>query len=217
MQLLDASVGHPRCWLTAVLSDFQWARTKLPAWRFDGLPPDADIGEIFGWILPRTNAWRASLRHLWRCVSGRAAQSNLPPDAIPGPPTHKCRLCGFTCDSRHSLASHLALRHRLTAKVQFFTRGSFCQGCSLNFHTRTRLLKHLTKSSPSCRRFLFTHGRHHSLAVQCKLAEDERIRLRSSKGRGRLDKLPAVPGTAVTDLGDDDSNDELLFYLDDFL
>ena len=34
LQLLDASVGHSRCWLTAVLSDVQWARSRLPAKHF---------------------------------------------------------------------------------------------------------------------------------------------------------------------------------------
>ena len=50
-----------------------------------------------------------------------------------------------------------------------------------------------------------------------KLAEEEGVRLRILKGRGRIDKLPARLETAAIDLGGDSYDDELLLYLDDFL
>ena len=76
---------------------------------------------------------------------------------------------------------------------------------------------HRTLAWMACRAFLFSHCRHHSLAENERLTDAERIRLRESRGRGHLGRLPATVGAVAIDLEGDSSEEELLFYLDDFL
>ena len=216
LQLLDASVGQPRCWLTALSSDFAWALSKLPAHLLQPLSSDSDIAALFTWISKNGRRWKTILKRLWTATCGKGAAGDLPSAQAQQDPNFACKLCQFSCGTRHALAAHLARRHRLMSKISFFVRDSVCMACHVQFHTRTRLLKHLTKSSPSCRGFHLTHCRRTSLREHDLLASGERKRFRSSKGRGHL-RVPARPGSVPIDLGGESSEDELLFYLDDFL
>ena len=215
--LLDASVGDHRCWIQTVLSDLAWARTRLAPSDLEGLDADPEPCHFMQWLAAKGNAWRHVLRRLWHLSAGDGAAQDLPTGTVPAVSRETCRLCGFACSTKHSLASHLAIKHHLKQKIHFLVRSTVCPACSMDFHTRTRLLKHLSRSSPACRVFVQTHSRHCSIAEQDQLADAEKRRLRASKGRGRLDRLPAKAGVVEPVPLADSSDEELLFYLDDFL
>ena len=184
----------PSMLVVGIMHGLRWARGKLNSSDFAGLAEDPEPCHFMQWLSCKGNAWRHVLRRLWHCTAGEGAAQDLPFSEASAGSSEACRLCGFTCATKHSLASHLAIKHHLKQKIHFLIRGTVCPACSMDFHTRTRVLKHLSRSSPACRIFVHKHSRHCSMTEQDQLAEAERRRLRASRGRGRLDRLPAQAG-----------------------
>ena len=57
--------------------------------------------------------------------------------------THACHYCGQTFLQAGALGSHLAKVHQQPAETRRLARGSVCQVCMRDFHSTTRLRRHL--------------------------------------------------------------------------
>ena len=132
---------------------------------------------------------------------------------------HTCRLCKRAFKGKRGLAAHVALVHGLRSRFRGLVRGTQCFACNFEFHTRSRLIKHVQRYSAGCRRFSLAHVARQDLVAQQEADSAERLRLRESRGRGRLDRAVAHLGNAtLVPLADDQSEEDApMFFLEDFL
>ena len=91
----------------------------------------------------------------WAVTKSQAAMVTLWP----------CVECGVDCGSRQQLAVHTSRKHGLNTSIRAWVRGTCCEVCLVEFHTRDRLVAHLAYRSEICRLNV--------LRVQQPLSDDE--------------------------------------------
>ena len=192
LSVLDAAVGNSACWLTALMEDIVWARSRVPDTAFHGLPFDADVGQVFSWLNSCHGKWPARLQLLWDHAANHPLQEDFMQRQDLDKVAKCCPLCQCTLKGRQGLAAHLARKHNLHLYTHRLIRGTRCGACGLELHTRTRLICHVQKRSPNCKRYLIRHCRPLSKAECQVLDNEERLRKKATKEAGRLDRAPAV-------------------------
>ena len=117
------------------------------------------------------------------------------------------------------MAAHVALVHGLRSKFRRLVRGTQCFACNFQFHTRSRLIKHVQRYSAACRNFYLEHVARQDLRSEQEADVAQRQRLRGSRGRGRLDRAVACveAATLVPLAGEEGDEDAPLFFLEGFL
>ena len=73
---------------------------------------------------------------------------------------YTCYACAYTASTKQAMAIHYAKQHRHTVRPKTRVRGSTCQACMKDHHTRTKLLKHLHKAKDRAAALLGTLLRH---------------------------------------------------------
>ena len=162
-------------------------------------------------------AWHGKLSKLWDVSCQMVSEDLRPPPPNALEPL-ACKLCRQVCKGRRGLAAHTALRHGLRSKFRRLVSGTQCVACGVQFHTRSRLLKHVQRYNAVCRRFYLEYVAHVSAAEQDDADRSERLRLKGSRGRGRFDRAVAIKhGAPVIPLAESDSEEAPLFVLEDFI
>ena len=205
--LLEAAVGSSRCWLSDVEADVRWCRELSPH-LFPGLPVDGDVAALWKHVA------RGSSRHLLMAKVRALAVEHSADDLRPPPANalspHTCSLCKRVFKGKRGLAAHVALVHGLRSKFKGLVSGTQCCACNFEFHTRSRLIKHVQRYSAGCRRFYLTHVARQGLDAQQEADNAERLRLKESRGRGRLDRAVAhLSAATLVPLADDQSEEDV--------
>ena len=215
LALLEAHVGEERCWLSEVLSDVSWARGRVHSRMWDGLPEEPDLAQLFAWLALHASTWPRLLQLLWRATAGQPSVEDFVSHQQSRMVERSCNLCGMLCKGKRGFANHLALQHGLHSHSHSLVRGTVCEGCGVQFHTRSRLLRHVHRYSPRCRRFLLRFCRPLTREESRQADLAERLRKRHSKGVGNLDRVPTVqsqvPCLLLADSGSE-SEGELRLY-----
>ena len=203
-ELLEASIGAQRCWLTEILDDWQWLRGLLSL----SIPGDQeDVSIALGYLAGRTSQLSAWVRRAWykSCANWAFCEIVVPRT---GPMiVHQCPFCCAKLRGKAGLAGHLALKHGLRSKARFLVRTATCPACLKCFHTRSRLLFHLQRSSPKCFSSLCATETLLSNQVVRELDSQERNRCKKGRRRSMADRRPVVqtdapmPTTPVNEEG----------------
>merc|ERR1711884_210723 len=75
------------------------------------------------------------------------------PRPIPLPVTYHCYECGRSFRTKQALAVHAFNKHGQRRNIRRKVAGGMCCSCLMQFHTRIRLLNHLTEKSPICHEY----------------------------------------------------------------
>ena len=215
MHLLEAAVGHRRCWLVDVRDDVAWmcVRLSVPS----PFASDADLSDMWSWVSARIDSWHGLLVKLWQ-EAARSPDVDVRPPPASGLHPVGCRICKRQFKGKRGLAAHVAPKHGLRSRFRGLVSGTQCAACQVQFFTRSRLLKHVQRYSAGCRLFYLNFVARARRELTQEADGLERARLRQTRGRGRLDRAAArvERATAVT-LAASDSEEEQLFYLEDLL
>ena len=65
--------------------------------------------------------------------------------------SHSCAMCDYSTDSIQALSWHEYTSHGLRHPMRDHIDGTVCIACLSDFHTRERVITHVTASSPRCR------------------------------------------------------------------
>ena len=209
MALLEAHVGEDCCWLQELYDDVLWARNRVPSRVWEDLPVAPDLAELFRWLASHASTWPVLLQRLWRLAASAPQPGDFVSHHEARLVTRPCTLCGAVCKGKRGLANHLALQHGLRSHSRRLIRGTVCHCCGVQFHTRSRLLRHVHRYSPRCGAFLRQFCRPLTREASARADREELIRKRQSRGIGNLDRIPSVQcALPCLSLGDSSSESE---------
>ena len=156
LQLLESAVGNPHCWLSAASKDLDWLVSLRPTPTAVSLL-DRSWPALLDCLRQRPALMSSLLRSAWGVAVCRVQSS----DILAFEPIQngcvQCPQCGFKAKDKRGLHTHLAIRHGRKIEARYFARGRQCEACMKLFANRARLVKHWSKSSPSCLQFMRTH------------------------------------------------------------
>ena len=176
LQLLHAASAARGSWVSSVVSDLEWLAVCSPDLRMMPSSPlpvwckmvQADRGLVrralvnavakFGHILPP--------RSTSRTVDGSLS-------------VWPCEVCGKSFPSCQALQAHRSRQHWLLSDIRWYLRGTQCEVCALECHTRYHIIEHVGHKSPTCRLNYILRGQRmgpgETLALDA--AETERVRI----------------------------------------
>ena len=97
----------------------------------------------------------------------------------------RCSMCSYVCKDVKGMNWHLFKDHQMKQPLRKQIATTVCLACSTEFHSRTRVLRHISRSSPRCRLFYGSIGDID--VVLCKELDDEELII--SKARDRMQRM----------------------------
>ena len=150
--VLESDLGSCRCWFSDVWCDVLWVVSHVPR---HGLGLHSASEKLAG--LQELGRHPASLRRLVKRLWLRASWGQAERDVVQvqhnmhgDEELRDCSLCGHACRGKRGLAAHLSLQHKVLSLPKFYLTSTVCPCCALDFHSRKRALKHLSRGSPTC-------------------------------------------------------------------
>ena len=138
--VLESGIGGGKCWLSATTSAIQWTAATLPRHFPSGWQQSPDGVEVYAWITENHAA-----------CSPLFCEAKAPPlCAI------TCPICSFVAKNATGLTAHLAHSHGMRSLSRRLAD-------STNFWTRTRVLRHIrrsTKCLEALQAWSFCSGKH---------------------------------------------------------
>ena len=107
---------------------------------------------------------------------------------LPNP--FSCNWCGKAFNKLSDLKSHCALRHGYRNCARRFAVGTTCRCCLKQFHTRPKLIKHLTSGRPQCLQNLVA-SRHPLLLDEVAQLDSEDLKNTKAAKRAGIAQLEA--------------------------
>ena len=110
-----------------------------------------------------------------------------------------CQICDVAFDSPAALASHCTRRHWHVCEARWYVRGTLCPVCCLECHTRSRVVQHISHSSPVCLANLCLRGvcLTWEEVVVLDQAELDRVRSCHAKAHPAAAFRPSLPDQPV--------------------
>ena len=104
-----------------------------------------------------------------------------------------CEACGKSFPSRQAMEVHRSRKHWLMSEIRWYLRGTECEVCALECHTRYHIIEHVAHKSPICRANYLLRGQR--LEPDFVLAFDsaETERGRACRQQSRNPRRLAVP------------------------
>ena len=107
---------------------------------------------------------------------------------------HTCTDCGRQLASNCGLAVHMARVHGVRRPAPSYAgRDGICSSCKRGFHTRLRLVHHLSYSSPQCLEWCMLHREPMTDQDREVLDREDADQRRKDKREGRSFLATAVP------------------------
>ena len=156
LHLLEGTIGSSQCWLSEAMSDVRWLVDLRPtpnALTLRGL----DVHELFITLQGQPTSLPGLLKPAWFCSVKAITSQDFVQFADSARTSEHCHLCGKVCKGRQGLQVHLARKHGVLMAARFYAPDHTCQACRKAFANRERVLKHLSRRSPACLRFLQLH------------------------------------------------------------
>ena len=111
---------------------------------------------------------------------------------------HACDSCSVVFASPQALGLHKRRVHGFMNPIRRMIWGSCCPICALEFHSRPRLIQHISYDSPSCRSdFLESEPLELSVEVTRTLDARDAVTSRANRRAGLPERqavVPAMPG-----------------------
>ena len=111
-------------------------------------------------------------------------------------PTYLCYDCGYTCAKSKAWHKHRERVHGHVPPEALVVPATqtACNACCKNFHTRVRLLWHLSHGSPGCYDVLLEHSQSHISRDEAILAATaDRLLAKEMRKQGQQKKLAILP------------------------
>ena len=122
-----------------------------------------------------------------------------------------CPSCKKTFSTITGLSVHQRHKHKAVAQARYFAKGSQCEACMKEFHTRPRLIVHLQYSGTSCLRELAAQGQPMTEEARIQMDEADRTVCQQVRKTGRpteaMRKL-YLPPPALDEDDDDREGDK---------
>ena len=106
---------------------------------------------------------------------------------------HVCEVCNKGFASTKCLGAHRWQSHGLRNPIANWIKGTQCLRCNVEYHTRARLLGHLTWSSPLCSLALSRSGPPLSLLEVGREELQEQVRQQALRAQGRSRRWAELP------------------------
>ena len=151
--LTEFEVG-PKSFLLCILGDLQYLWSRLYVYR--NFPdPALDFKPWKSLILDLPTTFLNS-------IDNQALTESQRPPAPPPPPSTAplifvCHKCGSKKGCKHELSAHLWISHGIKIPLRSKVDTTHCLACLTQFHTRTKLLAHISYRCKSCAYFYDHH------------------------------------------------------------
>ena len=143
---LQQLLQHPSSWSSLVCDDLKWAHNV--SCKLSGLPPPCD--DIRSWesfITSFPRQWNTIITQITSEIPFDCDQSHseavVPIDCF-------CPECDRVFHSVHALNGHRMRVHGYRVPARAYIEGSICPTCLWQFHSRPRLLYHMSHTSSKC-------------------------------------------------------------------
>ena len=231
MAMLDAEGS----WWSQVNDDMSWMRQQL--WLVAGLPDPHENPVPWEDIIAHANGttWRKYIQQLRRVLAirnrteayvelcTRRMKRMLGTEdsfAATPPAPHldfACDICGAWFSSHAALATHRYGKHRIKASVRTLVSNVTCAACLKNFHTRHRIIAHLSKCH-RCREHYYLRGTTPLSADEANALDDAEAnhatKLRTQGQATGAQQLPVVQAAGPMHCIDDATDDmNILDYI----
>ena len=214
-------LGRKGSWITAVKDALRWVKRHCRL--VDDLPDPSDSAALGAWVCfieGNQRAWkhyvgraacaataaRAAIRSAERDAADiiaaiKEARGEARPAADAGPgeasPNLSCSVCDKSFRSLRGLRSHEVCAHGARHPLRRRVAGSVCQACGLQVHTRPRLIYHVTRAVPLCRRWYARHAPAMSDDLVRELDARDRAASKVLRKRGRGIKWACLPAVRI--------------------
>ena len=156
--------SHPESWLATVLGNLNALAEVFPKWEE---MKGCGLSEWVQLIIGVGKSWKKmvlqALSHpavlnvsFWyihelKHASLVTEQSNI---AAPIQSRFYCSVCDCSCKTVQGLSWHMFDKHGRKSDLRNYIPGTYCPACLYQFHSRERVIRHATRSSPRCHRVI---------------------------------------------------------------
>ena len=153
LQLLEGTIGSSTCWVAEAMADVQWLISLRPVPSALELQ-ELEVSELFTALQGKPTC----ISHLLAPAWGHSARAICYADFVHFKESARvsvcCPECGHVCKGKQGLHVHLARRHGVLTPARYYAPSHQCLACKKIFATRERVIKHLSRRSPACLRYL---------------------------------------------------------------
>ena len=141
-------VGSKSCWIELVISDLEFVWFSSDSLHSGMANPRSHLQQWINAFAEAPVHWKNTFRRICKGMKGKNCPSPpLSSTASPSPAaltTHHCGQCEFSCSTIQQLYSHKFNLHGYVNPIRLRMKSSICVACNVQFHSRGRLLRHLT-------------------------------------------------------------------------
>jgi len=155
-----------------------------------------DCAKLRLWSKTLNESLARGARPPYDIMTNRAEAQPSPSDPLPNISRLICYDCGFTCDTSKAWHKHREREHGHISPEAFVvpSHQTTCNACCKQFHTRVRLLWHLSHASPRCHDALLDfYGQVLSRSEALDAASSDRLHAKEMKKKGQQKKLASLP------------------------
>jgi len=145
----------PKTWASSVLDDLRWLNNGS----FWGHARVSSFDALYRLVADSPKAFARNVKsYCKRPFANMAAEVPEKRSLLHLGSQLACHYCGHSCHSLQQLNLHMFKAHQVRNLMRLYVRGTHCEVCLKEFHSRERALNHVRYRSAACRANLLFRG-----------------------------------------------------------
>ena len=192
LKVLHSASAARGSWVSSIVLDLDWLAVCSPELRMQPKTPFPEwckLVQVDHGVVRR--ALLSAVARFGHCALPPRSSSRTVAGSLM---VWSCEVCGNSFPTRQAMQVHRNRQHWLLSEIRWYLRGTQCEVCALECHTRYHIIEHVAQKSPICRSNYVLRGRRlePEEVLALDVAETERVRLCRQQSRNpRRLQVPA--------------------------
>ena len=140
-------------WLSMVRADAELVTSLVDPTRSYWPSPATDFPHFVRAVLDEPKKWKSVVNKYKARAANGTYMDVLEPDMPEVEATFQCTECDKVFSSKNGMHSHMLAKHSVSNPIRLRIYATSCAFCSVQFHSRKRILKHIAFVSVKCRSY----------------------------------------------------------------